>query len=114
MSDLTHHPDEEFQQALDELNSSVRMVDDEYEILIYRLREAHIKAVSLAREEERERIANFDPTEEQLRSACLSYSHNFGLLDHNEQIVEMWRAKEWLRVWQKEIRHNPLPSKTEE
>jgi hypothetical protein len=42
------------------------------------------------------------PTEAQVRSACLSFRHDFGLLGTTVQANVMWQAREWLRAWQKE------------
>lgn len=43
------------------------------------------------------------PTDAQVRSACLFYRHDFGLLNAAEQSQVMWQAREWLRAWQKEL-----------
>jgi len=44
----------------------------------------------------------WQPTEAQVRSACLSYRHDFGLLTVAEAAVVKSEAREWLRAWQKE------------
>ena len=43
-----------------------------------------------------------EPTVEQVRSACLSYRHDFGLLTVVEAAIVKSEAREWLRAWQKE------------
>jgi hypothetical protein len=53
---------------------------------------------------DRENVSEWKPTDAQVASACLSYRHDFGLLPSLEQDVLMWRAREWLRAWQKEMR----------
>jgi hypothetical protein len=44
----------------------------------------------------------WEPTEAQVRSACLSYRHDFGLLTVAEAAIVKSEAREWLRAWQKE------------
>lgn len=39
-----------------------------------------------------------EPTEAQIRSACLSYDPNFALMDGPEQLALMHQAREWLRA----------------
>lgn len=41
-------------------------------------------------------------TETQINSACMSYRHDFGLLDQEERDRVRWEAKEWLHAWLKE------------
>jgi hypothetical protein len=41
------------------------------------------------------------PTDDQIESACLSYSHDFGLLDVAEQSKVKYAGLEWLLAWQK-------------
>lgn len=43
-----------------------------------------------------------EPTLAQINSACLSFRHDFGLLDATERGELQWQATEWLRAWQKE------------
>lgn len=43
------------------------------------------------------------PTEAQVASACLSYRHDFGLLDGLERTLVMQQARDWLHAWQKEL-----------
>lgn len=43
------------------------------------------------------------PTDAQLASACMSYRHDFGLLDATAKKNMMWQAHEWLRAWKKEF-----------
>lgn len=45
------------------------------------------------------------PTDDQVASACLSYRHDFGLLDAKERAALMWQAREWLNAWRKEFAH---------
>jgi len=42
------------------------------------------------------------PTPEQINSACLSFRHDFGLLNDDERAAIRFEAREWLRAWQKE------------
>jgi hypothetical protein len=51
---------------------------------------------------ERERVF-LDLTPEQVRSACLSYRHNYGLLDEAEAQIEQFRCKEWWHAIRKEL-----------
>lgn len=44
----------------------------------------------------------FEPTDAQVRSACLSYRHDFGLLSVAEAAALKIEAREWLRAWLKE------------
>ncbi len=48
-------------------------------------------------------MERIEPTEKELRSVCLSFRHDFGLMAAGEQAQLMWQAREWLRAWQKEI-----------
>jgi hypothetical protein len=41
------------------------------------------------------------PTDDQIESACLSYRHDFGLLDVAEQSKVKYAGLEWLLAWQK-------------
>jgi hypothetical protein len=41
------------------------------------------------------------PTQNQTASACLSFRHDFGLLDEGAKHREMHVALEWLRAWGK-------------
>jgi len=43
------------------------------------------------------------PTDAQVASACLSYRHDFGLLNAEERQKVMFQAREWLHAWQKEL-----------
>jgi len=43
-----------------------------------------------------------EPTDAQLSSACMSYRHDYGLLDATAQQTMKWQAKEWLIAWRKE------------
>lgn len=42
-------------------------------------------------------------TEAQINSACLSYRHDFGLLDDHDKERLRFVAKEWLHAWRKEF-----------
>ena len=42
------------------------------------------------------------PTLEQIKSACLSYRHDYGLLPESERIKLHFEAREWFRAWIKE------------
>jgi hypothetical protein len=46
--------------------------------------------------------AEFEPTAAQVRSACLSYRHDYGSLDHAARDALQFEAREWLRAWQKD------------
>lgn len=39
----------------------------------------------------------------QLHSACLSFRHDFGLLDEGEKATVMFQAREWLTAWRKAL-----------
>jgi hypothetical protein len=41
------------------------------------------------------------PTDDQIESACLSYRHDFGLLELAEQSKIKYAGLEWLLAWQK-------------
>ncbi len=43
------------------------------------------------------------PTPAQLNSACMSYRHDFGLMEEDERERLRWSAKEWLHAWRKEF-----------
>lgn len=42
------------------------------------------------------------PTEAQINSACLSYRHDYGLLNEEERKMVRFQAVEWLNAWLKE------------
>jgi len=44
------------------------------------------------------------PTDAQINSACLSYRHDFGLMDKRDQDNLRFNANEWFLAWQKEAR----------
>jgi hypothetical protein len=48
------------------------------------------------------RAAAFEPTDAQINSACLSFRHDYGLLDDHDRERLRFVAIEWLRAWQKE------------
>lgn len=49
-----------------------------------------------------ETAAPVAPTPAQVNSACMSFRHDFGLMDKTEAESLRCSAKEWLRAWQKE------------
>jgi hypothetical protein len=44
----------------------------------------------------------FEPTKAQLHSACLSYRHDYGVMDEQARESLRFTALEWFRAWQKE------------
>lgn len=58
----------------------------------------------------------FKPTTAQINSACLSYRHDFGLLDSETKDGLRFQAGEWLYAWQKEfayaLRTTPAATKS--
>lgn len=50
---------------------------------------------------------NWEPTDAQLNSACMSKSHNFGLLDEQSRRRERFEAREWLHAWMRELPKTP-------
>ncbi|MCV9963517.1 hypothetical protein OIU34_16565 [Pararhizobium sp. BT-229] len=46
---------------------------------------------------------NWEPTDAQLNSACLSFRHDFGLLGEEERARVRFQAREWLRAWMREL-----------
>ncbi|MGB3042512.1 MAG: hypothetical protein WBB98_04940 [Xanthobacteraceae bacterium] len=48
------------------------------------------------------RAAAFEPADAQINSACLSFRHDYGLLDDHDRERLRFVAIEWLRAWQKE------------
>jgi len=50
------------------------------------------------------------PTDAQLASACMSYRHDFGLLDGLERTLVLHQARDWLHAWQKELDLTPQPA----
>lgn len=55
----------------------------------------------------REPENNWVPTAAQTASACMSYRHDFGLLEPEERQMTMFKAKEWLRAWMREMPKTP-------
>ena len=51
---------------------------------------------------------NWQPTEEQVTSACYSFRHDFGLLPPLERAEIRATAKEWLRAWMHELPKTPM------
>ncbi len=41
-------------------------------------------------------------TDDQINSACLSYRHDFGLMEEHDRQRLRWEAQEWLHAWRKE------------
>lgn len=50
---------------------------------------------------------SWEPTVAQTASACLSFRHDFGLLQPEERRTTMFIAREWLRAWMKEMPKTP-------
>jgi Lar family restriction alleviation protein len=48
-----------------------------------------------------------EPTQAQIDSACMSYTHDFGLLKGTAKEAVRFAATEWLRAWQKEFETAP-------
>lgn len=48
------------------------------------------------------KTVSHEPTQAQVDSACLSFSHDFGLLAEGERNQLRFMAREWLTAWQKE------------
>lgn len=46
-----------------------------------------------------------NPTREQIDSICLSYRHDFGLLNKQHQDLLRVEAVFWLEAWLKELRY---------
>jgi len=46
------------------------------------------------------------PTEEDISNACLSYSHDYGVMSLKEQERVRFEAKEWLEAWQKTFKYS--------
>lgn len=49
-----------------------------------------------------EEPATVEPTQAQVRSACLSFRHDFGLMTIAEAAILKSQARDWLQAWQKE------------
>jgi hypothetical protein len=47
------------------------------------------------------RLLDFEPSRLDVYNACLSYRHDFGLLDPIERQQIQEEALSWLRAWQK-------------
>ena len=47
-------------------------------------------------------MLEWKPSDAQVSSACLSYRHDFWLLEEGERRAVKHEALEWLRAWQKE------------
>lgn len=46
---------------------------------------------------------NWEPTDAQINSACMSFRHDFGLLSDEERARTKFYAREWLRAWLREL-----------
>ena len=44
-------------------------------------------------------VVPVEPTDAKINSACLSYRHNFGLLDVPSKTQVRSQSKEWLHAW---------------
>lgn len=55
----------------------------------------------------REPENNWVPTDAQTESACMSYRHDFGLLEPEERRMTMFKGREWLRAWMREMPRTP-------
>ena len=54
-----------------------------------------------------EKENDWEPTEGQVASACLSKQHDYGLLPEAERASMRFEAREWLRAWLKEMPRTP-------
>lgn len=43
------------------------------------------------------------PTAREIDSACMSFRHDFGLMDQEQKDRLRWQAYEWLHAWRKEL-----------
>jgi NTP pyrophosphatase (non-canonical NTP hydrolase) len=50
---------------------------------------------------------NWQPTEAQINSACMSYRHDFGLLEGEERERIRSQARWWLQAWMRELPKTP-------
>jgi NTP pyrophosphatase (non-canonical NTP hydrolase) len=50
---------------------------------------------------------NWEPTDAQINSACMSFRHDFGLLSADERAKVRFEAREWLRAWLYELPRVP-------
>ncbi|MCS4089571.1 hypothetical protein [Rhizobium sp. BK176] len=50
---------------------------------------------------------NWQPTEAQINSACMSYRHDFGLLEGEEREMVRSQARWWLQAWMRELPKTP-------
>jgi NTP pyrophosphatase (non-canonical NTP hydrolase) len=55
----------------------------------------------------REPENNWVPTDTETASACMSYRHDFGLLTPEERRMTIFKAREWLRAWMREMPRTP-------
>lgn len=46
---------------------------------------------------------NWEPTDAQINSACMSRRHDFGLLSEEKRASMRFEAREWLRAWMHEL-----------
>lgn len=45
-----------------------------------------------------------EPSDEDIRNACMCYTHDFGLLSESDQAYLCGRAKAWLYAWEKVLK----------
>lgn len=57
-----------------------------------------------------DRLAWREPTGTEIADACLSYRHDFGLMDGPERVALMHQAREWLHAWRKTMMPPPPPA----
>jgi hypothetical protein len=63
----------------------------------------HDACLTLAAEVRRLRAAgNTQPTPQQVSSACMSYRHDYGLMNAQDRSLLEFSAREWLHAWRKE------------
>ncbi len=55
-----------------------------------------------------ERPNDWQPTDAQVHSACLSFRQDYGLLPPGKQAELRFQAREWLRAWMWELPKTPL------
>jgi hypothetical protein len=77
-------------------------ISDEVTEVLY---ESRILIERLTAEVERLRAALLEdePTVEQVNDACLSYAHDYGLMNREDREKLSWQAKWWLHAWRKTL-----------
>lgn len=48
-------------------------------------------------------LLSAEPTRAQVFDACLSYRHDFGIMDKEKAMSLQYEAMEWLRCWRKAL-----------